>query len=330
MRFGTWRGVAPLLAFALAAVYATGGFAPAQARAGIICHTIPREVVAVDINTGGPYFAPPVPGGCYTKDPVGAVYDAFGAALGLLSGCWPGCGHCGGAGCGHCGGAGCGHCGHGSPSGHDPCAVCGGNDKGCGFCGWRGLLHGHGGKALGAGCGGGLCSPQRAGKACSLAGHASTVCPSVQAAPQVSPLSLLASAQGLCSKAGCKLKMRHFHRIGKGCTACNGQGCGLCHGGLLSGKVCDDCHGAGCGHCGGTGLCHPGLGAGGLGAGGLCSQLLGVPAGLIGKLFHIGEIEYFMGPGGPVPLTPGYVPYVVSTRSPRDYFAFPPFSDVDP
>ncbi len=52
--------------------------------------------------------------------------------------------------------------------------------------------------------------------------------------------------------------------------------------------------------------------------------------GLAAKALHIGDIEYFVGPGGPVPITPGYVPYVVTTRSPRDYFAFPPFSDLDP
>ena len=45
---------------------------------------------------------------------------------------------------------------------------------------------------------------------------------------------------------------------------------------------------------------------------------------------HAGQIEYFVGPGGPVPITPGYVPYVVTTRSPRDYFAFPPFTDRNP
>jgi hypothetical protein len=27
-----------------------------------------------------------------------------------------------------------------------------------------------------------------------------------------------------------------------------------------------------------------------------------------------------------VPLTPGYVPYINVTRSPRDFFAFPPYS----
>jgi hypothetical protein len=41
-------------------------------------------------------------------------------------------------------------------------------------------------------------------------------------------------------------------------------------------------------------------------------------------------VKYFVGPGGPVPITPGYVPYVVSTRSPRDYFAFPPFVETLP
>jgi hypothetical protein len=52
--------------------------------------------------------------------------------------------------------------------------------------------------------------------------------------------------------------------------------------------------------------------------------------GLVGKILHKGEIEYFVGAGGPVPITPGYVPYVVTTRSPRDFFAFPPFVDIDP
>jgi hypothetical protein len=300
MRFGTWRGGAPLLAIALAAVFAAGGFAPSRARAGIISHTIPREVVAVDVNNGGEYFAPPVPNGCYAKDPVGdavgAVNGAFGSLCGLLKGCCPGC-H--GSGCDQCGGS--GKCGH--------CKRCCGLGNGGGLCNWRGLLHGHGDD-----CGGGLCSPQHPAKVCAPVGHASTVCASVQSTPQ-------ASAQSICSKPGCLLKMRHFHRLGKGCSACGGNGCGLCHGGLLSGKLCGSCHGAGCPLCGGSGLGH---------GSGLCSQLLGSTAGMIGKLFHIGEIEYFVGPGGPVPLTPGYVPYVVSTRSPRDYFAFPPFSDLDP
>ena len=41
---------------------------------------------------------------------------------------------------------------------------------------------------------------------------------------------------------------------------------------------------------------------------------------------HAGKIKYFVGPGGPVPITPGYVPYIVTTRSPRDFLSFPPFT----
>ena len=37
-----------------------------------------------------------------------------------------------------------------------------------------------------------------------------------------------------------------------------------------------------------------------------------------------------MGAGGPVPITPGYVPYINVTRSPRDFFAFPPMNPFDP
>jgi hypothetical protein len=56
--------------------------------------------------------------------------------------------------------------------------------------------------------------------------------------------------------------------------------------------------------------------------------MLGKTKGMINGLLHphAGKIEWFVGPGGPVPLTPGYVPYVVTTRSPRDFLAFPPFT----
>jgi hypothetical protein len=337
--------------------------APGLVHAGIVCHTIPREVAAVDVNTGGPYMAPPVPYGCYAKDPLGTIAEACGLVRGCLSsicglahGC---CANCHGKGCDQCGGTGnCGHCdkcagaGAGSGSGHHwggHCGLCGGGDPGCGFCGWRGLLHGHGknGCLPASGCGGGssICSAQQVNR-CGFSGHASTVCASVQApAPLVSAQSPCASGQSICNQAGCLLKMRHFHRMGRGCSACGGAGCGFCKaGGMASGTVCGGCGGAGCGQCGGLGFLHHGKGkpcsaCGGKGCAlchgtglcnGLCSSLLGVPAGLAAKLLHIGEIEYFIGPGGPVPLTPGYVPYVVTTRSPRDYFAFPPFSDLDP
>ncbi len=48
-------------------------------------------------------------------------------------------------------------------------------------------------------------------------------------------------------------------------------------------------------------------------------KLASLAAGL-----HKPKVKWFVGPGGPVPLTPGYVPYIVTTRSPRDFFAFPP------
>jgi hypothetical protein len=61
MRSGTWRGVA--FAFALISAVSTG-----SAQADLFHHTIPREVDAVDVNTGGSYYAPPIPYGCYAKD----------------------------------------------------------------------------------------------------------------------------------------------------------------------------------------------------------------------------------------------------------------------
>jgi hypothetical protein len=48
--------------------------------------------------------------------------------------------------------------------------------------------------------------------------------------------------------------------------------------------------------------------------------------GKLASILHKPKVEYFVGPGGPVPITPGYVPYIVSTRSPRDYFSFAPMN----
>jgi hypothetical protein len=58
----------------------------------------------------------------------------------------------------------------------------------------------------------------------------------------------------------------------------------------------------------------------------LASRVHGALAGL---LYHQ-KVDYFVGAGGPVPITPGYVPYIVVTRSPRDFFAFPPMNPNDP
>jgi hypothetical protein len=106
-----------------------------------------------------------------------------------------------------------------------------------------------------------------------------------------------------------------FHGgLGQTCGNCGGEGCGLCKGGLFHGghgQACGNCGGKGCGACKGHGKHDPGL--------------------MFTSLLHHGKkIQYFVGAGGPVPLTPGYVPYVVPVRSPRDYFAFPPFSPDAP
>jgi hypothetical protein len=116
------------------------------------------------------------------------------------------------------------------------------------------------------------------------------------------------------------------HGIGKGCGLCGGsghfggKGCGACGGSGL----CGTGHGTGCGLCGGKG-CGACGGHGGLGH---LAGLKGKLHGLIGSALGHNQVKYFVGPGGPVPLTPGYVPYVVPVRSPRDFFAFPPYSDI--
>src|SRR5579871_272489 len=122
MRSGYWRGPAHALglgsttaALTLALVLTAGGPARAQD-----CHTIPRLVPAVDLNTGGPYYAPPIPYGHYTGK------NCLGKACGLVRGCFSklGCGLCHG-----CGGKGCGLCGGKGTLCGDPCGACGG--KGC-------------------------------------------------------------------------------------------------------------------------------------------------------------------------------------------------------
>jgi hypothetical protein len=321
MRFGNWRGAALGTALALAVILAAGSARPAWALDPF--HTIPRSVEAVDLVNGGPYMAPPIPYGCYAKGGhgLGGI-----PCLGLLGGCGS-CGDgCGKGGCGlfhkgcgdpcgdPCGNQGCGLF-HRKGCGGDPCGACGGS--GCGFCSGMGLLKScGGGKTFGCG-------------------------KTVAVVPAVMPSCQAPVPSAQCEMPGCGLKMRHAHRMGQGCSACNGTGCGFCRRpGLLSGKLCGLCGGGGCGSCGGQGLCGGGDPCGSCGGKGcgLCggkhgllkAGLMGLPAGLVAKALHIGEIEYFVGPGGPVPLTPGYVPYVVPTRSPRDFFAFPPFTDAVP
>lgn len=326
MRFGKWRGVA--LTLALAATLTIGQ--SRSVRAGGL-HTIPREVEAIDINTGGPYFAPPIPYGHYAKDKHGHLAKVGGLLHGGLAGLGHG-GGCGLGGCGlgHGGGCGLGGCGlkHGGSHGSD----CG--DGGCGSTGGGhgiGLFkRGHGGKIFGHDDFGG-------GQVLSGGSVVQPVQSSLVSAQSPSP-------SFYCGESGCGLKLRHFHRRGHGCNQCNGNGCGICQGGaggFETGDLCGNCHGAGCGNCGGRGLFHKGLcgGCGGKGCG-MClgkhgllqasHSVLGMPKALVAKAFHHGDIKWFVGPGGPVPLTPGYVPYIVTTRSPRDFFAFPPFNENVP
>jgi hypothetical protein len=190
---------------------------------------------------------------------------------------------------------GCVGCGH-EGGGHG-CKHCGGH--GCGLC----LGHGHdgGGAGCAPGCGGGLGHHHKAGRfaPCDsgtvVAGGAGMVMATDQSVPTGMAV-VQPSGQYPCGVAGCG---------GHGFLGdCGDPGCGPGHG---KGHGCSFCGGKGCSHC-----------------------LAGLHGRLAG-LLHLGpRVDYFVGAGGPVPLTPGYVPYVVVTRSPRDFFAFPPMNPFDP
>lgn len=290
MRSGQWRGVTLALGLACALALAAVGTNPA--RAGDF-HTIPRLVPAVDVNTGGPYYAPPIPYGHYAgKNLLGRCSAKVG---GLLHG-----GLGGLAGLGHGLGKGCG-----------PCGACGGKGLGCGACGGTGdacggtrcgLLGGLGHGSGDPGCG----LLHKGGRHGGDCGHATTtVCATSQAVPTAQAPCPAPSAQ--CGDPGCPLPGRHKHR---GCGLCFGRGCGKC---ADPADPCKACGGKGCGLCGLGGLGGHGLGA------------LAACKGAVHHLLGHDKIDWFVGPGGPVPLTPGYTPYVVTTRSPRDFLAFPPF-----
>jgi hypothetical protein len=273
-------------------------------------------VPAYDYSTGGEFMAPPVPYGHYAKDydaakALGYLYGPFSSLHSRLAGLFHGSqgNGCGSEGCG----LGCGH-GHGHGSA----------DPGCGFCAGKGLFHhGQGG---GIDCGGSGLGLGLGHKKHFAPCHASTVMATsqVQTAPQVVPSSQ-------CGQPGCTIGGHHSHLSGLmakiRCRFCGGGGCGRC-GGLGTGDPCSSCggsgHGSGLGHHGG--LCG---GCGGCGLG-LVSGMLGQMTARLRGMLHLGGVDWFVGPGGPVPLTPGYVPYVVTTRSPRDFFAFPPMNPNDP
>lgn len=314
MRFERWRGM-PLALAMLSAGLVLAWSGSVRADGYHIRPTLPREVLAYDYTTGGVMMAPPVPYGHYAKDgPLGL--GCASCRMHNLLGCL-GCGHDGaghgfghGNGCGLCGGRGCGSCS--------------GQATGGGL--WSG--HGHGGDPCG-GTGGGLLGHhhKKAGK---FAPCDTCAGPAVAATSQALPAAqavVQPSSQYPCGVDGCGVKGRHGHKgLGghfRKCGRCGGKGCGGCGGGgLLAG-----CGDAGCGLCGGKGK-----GCGFCGGKG-CSHCLSGLSGLHGKLaglLHHQKVEYFVGAGGPVPLTPGYVPYIVATRSPRDFFAFPPMNPFDP
>ncbi len=155
---------------------------------------------------------------------------------------------------------------------------------------------------------------------------------------RTAPVTAYPGKHSVCGVAGCGLGFNHTHAgLGNG-GSCGIPGCGVSHthGGAGFGPGA----GTGCGLCGGKGCqscMAAGPGAGGTGCGFCAGKGCGKCLGLLHhlKLPHIGiphhpKLTYFVGPGGPVPLTPGYVPYIVATRSPRDYFAFPPRNPNDP
>ncbi len=294
MRFERWRGISLFLGTAAIGL-ALSWVGTARADGYHLHKTIPPEVAAFDYSTGSQMMAPPIPYGHYAKD-------------GLL-----GCSACRMHGLLSC--LGCGHNGKGHGLAHG-CKGdnCNGDPAGCGLFGKGGHGIGHGG-GPGHHHKAGKFAPCDACVAPAGGGFYDPVGPvaSTQAMPAgqsfVGPLS-----QSPCGANGCGLKGLHRHH-GNKCGRCHGKGCGSCGGSGMTG-----CGDPGCGLCNGGGHGGHGLGNGG-----------GHGLGKLGGLFHRGnKIEYFVGAGGPVPLTPGYVPYVNPVRSPRDFFSFPPMNPYSP
>jgi hypothetical protein len=305
MRLGTWRGTPLRLSMAIAFWLSLGLVNSTRADGLIFQHTIPRETPAYDFTTGGPYYAPPVPYGHYAKDYVADAHKAVGCVTCALQGLL-GAGGAGhdlfhkGAGTGTDDGDGSGH-GHGF--GH------GGFGHGHNGFGGDGLAVGGTGPGWPAGASAGISGS---------AGYSTTLPITTAQTPTAQ------SVQSFCGQPGCSLAGAHSHlgglMNGSHGGNCGDPNCGHGHGfghGNGAGTGCSFCGGAGCSHC-----------LSGLGSG-LGSAIHGKLASIAG-VFHRPKISWFLGAGGPVPLTPGYVPYIVVTRSPRDYFSFPPMNPNDP
>jgi hypothetical protein len=294
MRFENGRGMTLAIASAAAIVLGLGWSSTTRADGYHLQPTIPPTVAAYNYSTGGEFMAPPVPYGHYAKSHAFNKNHVFGCVScrlhALLGGQGAGGGSSGGNGGGHDSGGGL--FGHGGAG-----SACSG--PGC-----------DGGKSWGHHAAAGKFAPVDCGPGCFEHGTAVTVVAATsQAAPPAGTAVVLPSTQYPCGESGCGIASKHSH--GKG----------------LHKSLCGGCRGRGCGACGGAGM------VGGCGDPG-CSQCLsklhGRLASLTGRFHRSQKVDYFMGAGGPVPLTPGYVPYVNVTRSPRDFFAFPPMNPFDP
>ena len=315
MRFGNWRGVT--LALALGSALAT---IPTTAFANPFHHDIPREVDAVDVNTGGPYYAPPVPYGHYAKGGVGGPSPQ---GVGGLTGRPPRQlrGH--------------GGCGHGD---------------GCGslrrvrmrFLQGRGLFghgHGGGGDAAATPAAGRAVASSR-GTATSRTGRASAVT-TVAGTPPGSPRpGCMGSSQqvitsspqapiasGQCGEAGCGIKGRHRHMHGSRRMAVAASAAAMAAApaeGVESVTSAAAAAGRDAGSAASSGTSRASSAA--VAAAPVAASAARRSRSWARRLLHKNKIKYFVGPGGPVPITPGYVPYVITTRSPRDFLAFPPFT----
>lgn len=303
MSFGLWRGMPLALALGTTLTLGLALASASTANAMDDTHVMPGWVPAYDFTTGQQYQAPPIPYGHYAKDIGEDLHRKWGCANcglhGLLGG---GHGHSGG-GLGH------GHSGDGLGCADGNC----GSTGGCG--------HGWFGKG-----GGGPCSQ---GVGCGYLGkhHGSSPCGTVMATGQAPSGQSMArpSGQSLCGQSGCTIGGKHGHRSSRlACGSCGGRGCGACGGSGYDGGCGQPGCGIGHGHGTGCGLC------GGRGCASCLSGLKNAMAGKLAGMLHKPKIKWFLGAGGPVPITPGYVPYIVTTRSPREFFAFAPMNPNAP
>jgi hypothetical protein len=345
MRSGIWSA-------AVAACALLGTWTASASAGGF--HTIPRLTPALDYRTGEQYYAPPIPYGHYVgkqipEHALGAVHGAAGLVhgpLGLVRGKLGGLFH----------GPGLFH-GHG----HGGCHADGSSD--CGGVQWDGDS-GFVGPAAGDAPDVGDALPY-GGPSPIIQGQTfDAPAPMIQSQPtgQIAPMSVEIPG---APAAGPDRMIRDpaLRGTGYGYGEASGQAFGVPAGGAygpglpidgaapFDGSSWDgggsSWDGGGSswegGHCAGAGCSGHGRAGHGWGAGllswphsllgtvhGLPHTALGAVHGVVGTLLHHGDIDYFVGPGGPVPLTPGYVPYIVTTRSPRDFLSFPPFSDLDP